>query len=306
MPSPDRFTLASGLRTSIFPSFPMTRRQLLALPPALLLPCCKPAEEGTGPSPAEPATPPARIGKKGLCLSARQRSPEKIRRFLAGVDARWLYNWDIVPPDPHPEEIAFTPMVYQAGPGLAERIGKLKSAAGVYRELLGFNEPDAKSQGNTSVEAALDAWPLLESTGLRLGSPATVHPDNEWMLAFMKGVGERGLRVDFICMHSYGGPGVDSLIRKIEKVHVLFRRPVWITEFAVADWEAKSAAENRFKADRIAGFVSELLPRLEAMDIVERYAWFHGGTSGGPIATSKLFNPDGSLTVVGEAYRDAH
>ncbi len=197
------------------------------------------------------------------------------------------------------------PWPYRVSPVLGERLEKVKSGAASkgYRELLGFNEPDAKSQGNTSVEAALDAWPRLESTGLRLGSPATVHPDNDWMLAFMKGVEERGLRVDFICMHSYGGPGVESLIKKIERVHALFRRPVWITEFAVADWDAKSAEENRFEAGRIADFLRELLPRLEAMDIVERYAWFHGGVSGGPLATSKLFNPDGSLTVVGEAYR---
>lgn len=284
----------------------MNRRQILALSPALFFPSCNSRKEPTAESPVEIEVVPPVVGKKGLCLSARKRDPEKIRRFLREVGARWLYNWDVEPPAGHPEDIAFTPMAYRVSPVLGERLEKVKSGAAAmgYRELLGFNEPDAKSQGNTSVEAALDAWPQLESTGLRLGSPATVHPDNEWMLAFMKGVEQRGLRVDFICMHSYGGPGVESLIKKIEKVHALFRRPVWITEFAVADWDAKSAEENRFEAGRIAGFLRELLPRLEAMDIVERYAWFHGGVSGGPLATSKLFNPDGSLTVVGEAYRD--
>jgi hypothetical protein len=130
-----------------------------------------------------------------------------------------------------------------------------------------------------------------------------VHPDNDWMTAFMKGVDKRGLRVDFICVHSYAGPGADSLVKRLEQVHALYKRPIWITEFAVADWNAKTPAENRFKPERIADFVSELLPKLEAMDIIERYAWFHGGVSGGPISSSKLFNPDGSLTVVGEAYR---
>jgi hypothetical protein len=123
------------------------------------------------------------------------------------------------------------------------------------------------------------------------------------MMEFMKGADERGLRVDFICMHSYGGAGVDSLIKKIEKVHDLFQRPIWITEFAVADWQAKTASENRFKVDQVAAFVSEALPRLEAMDTVERYSWFTGGVSGGPLASSQLFHPDGSLTPVGEAYR---
>lgn len=277
----------------------MKRRQLLSFAPALLAFGCR--------QPAVPAAPAPVPGKKGLCLSDKKRPPEKVARFLESTGASWLYNWNSEPPAGHSKSIAFSPMIYRTGPNLQDRIARVKAAAASqgWRELLGFNEPDAKTQGNTSVEDALDAWPLLESTGLRLGSPATVHPDNDWMLAFMKGVEQRGLRVDFVCMHSYGGPGADSLVRKIEKVHQLFKRPVWITEFAVADWDAKTAKDNRFDTNRVAGFVRELLPRLEAMDIVERYAWFHGGVSGGPLASSKLFNPDGSLTVVGEAYRDA-
>lgn len=271
----------------------MNRRKLLTLAAASAFPIgCRPAGSA-------PLHKP--IGKKGLCLSIRNRPPQKVAGFLKSAGAHWIYNWNIEPPEILPAGMAFTPMIYKAGNHLEEQVAKVKS--GGYRELLGFNEPDAKSQGNTTVEAALDAWPKLEATGLRLGSPATVHPDNEWMLAFMKGVRERGLKVDFICMHSYGGPGADSLIRKIEKVHAIFQRPIWITEFAVADWNARSAEENRHKPERVAGFVAEILPRLEAMDIVERYAWFHGGISGGPLASSQLFHPDGSLTVVGEAYR---
>ena len=74
----------------------------------------------------------------------------------------------------------------------------------------------------------------------------------------------------------------------------------------MADWNAETAAENRFQPERIADFVSELLPKLEAMPIVERYAWFHGGVSGGPLASARLFNEDDSRTVVGEAYGRAH
>ncbi|MGL5019044.1 MAG: glycosyl hydrolase [Luteolibacter sp.] len=273
----------------------MTRRQLLALA-ALALPF-----HGT----ILAAQPSVKPRKKGLCLSAKTRSPERVAQFLKAVNSRWMYNWNIEPPTILPAGVGFIPMIYKERSITQENIVRVKSltkALGI-KELLGFNEPDAKTQGDTTVEQALDAWPMLQSTGLRLGSPATVHPDNEWMLAFMKGVKERGLRVDFICMHSYGGPGVDSLVKKIQKVHDLFKRPIWITEFAVADWEAKTAAENRHKPEKIAEFVSQLLPKLEAMEIVERYAWFHGGVSGGPLATSKLFNPDGSLTVVGKAYR---
>ncbi len=275
----------------------MTRRQLLAL-------------AGVYASMASVTTAARTSGmsaKKGLCLSAKKRSPQKVARFLETIGARWIYNWNVEPPEILPVDVDFIPMIYRGGEGTIRDLAKLESKPPLqqYAALLGFNEPDAKSQGNTSVEDALDSWPKLEATGLRLGSPACVHPDNDWMKAFMKGVDQRGLRVDFICVHSYGGPGADSLVRRLEKVHSLYKRPIWITEFAVADWEAKSATQNRHKPEKIADFVSQVIPRLEAMDIVERYAWFHGGVSGTALATSKLFNPDGSPTLVGEAYRDA-
>lgn len=273
----------------------MTRRQLLALA-ALALPLgCKP--------PAPQAIRGPR--KKGLCLTTKKRSPQEVAKFVESAGARWLYNWNIEAPETLPAGVEFIPMIYKDRSVTDEALARVRSRSRIdgYSELLGFNEPDAKTQGNTSVEKALDAWPKLEATGLRLGSPSCVHPDNEWMTDFMKGVDQRGLRVDFVCMHSYAGPGADSLVKRLEKVHALYKRPIWITEFAVADWEAKSPEENRHKPERVADFVAELLPQLEAMDIVERYAWFHGGVSGAALASSQLFKPDGSLTIVGEAYR---
>jgi len=297
-----RRTLGHKVNLHDPPALEMTRRQLIALAASALPVGCSRKS-----SPGEATPSPRPVPKKGLGLSEKMRPAQKNHLFLETVGAGWLYNWNVVQPSALPRKIPFSPMIYRAGRGMDKQLIQLKAQATEqnFTELLGFNEPDAKSQGNVSVEQALDAWPALEATGLRLGSPATVHPDNEWMIGFMKGVEQRGLRVDFICMHSYGGPGVDSLIRKIEKVHRLFQRPIWITEFAVADWKAESSSQNRFKPERIAAFVRQLLPLLESMDIVERYAWFHGGISGGPLASSQLFNPDDSLTVVGEAYRDA-
>jgi hypothetical protein len=273
----------------------MTRRQWLALAATALAFGCKQQEPDLIRLPR----------KKGLCLSSKKRSPQEVARLVESVGARWLYNWSIDPPETLPAGVEFIPMIYGGRSLTDEVLALVKTRAPVhgYREVLGFNEPDAKAQGNTSVDKALELWPKLESTGLRLGSPACVHPDNEWMKTFMEGVDQRGLRVDIVCMHSYGGPNADSLVKRIENVHALYKRPIWITEFAVGDWQAKSPAENRHKPGRIAEFVAELLPRLEAMDIVERYAWFHGGISGNALGTSSLFNPDGSFTLVGEAYR---
>jgi hypothetical protein len=271
----------------------MNRRQLLTL--ALAASALALSGKSSG----------AKSRKKGLCLSTKKRPAKKVAQFVKSTGARWLYNWNINPPEHLPTGVDYFPMIYNGKSVKDANLAHIMSQARVlrYSSLLGFNEPDAKSQGDTTVEEALDLWPKLESTGLRLGSPGCVHPDNEWMIEFMNGVEKRGLRVDFVCVHSYGGPGAKSLVKRLEKVHALYKRPIWITEFAVADWKAKSGADNRHKPEQVADFVTELLPQLEAMDIVERYAWFHGGVSGGPLATSKLFNPDGSLTIVGKAYR---
>jgi hypothetical protein len=140
-------------------------------------------------------------------------------------------------------------------------------------------------------------------TGLRLGSPGCVHPDREWMKAFMAGVAERQLRVDFVTVHSYGGLSADALMNRLEAVHNLFNRPVWITEFGVGDWQAKTRAENRYRPDQVVKFLEQLLPRLDRADFVERYAWFPAAPDHRALGPSALFNDDGSLTPVGEAYR---
>lgn len=43
-------------------------------------------------------------------------------------------------------------------------------------------------------------------TGLRLGSPGCVHPDKDCMIEFMAAVKSHLLRVDFVYVHSCGGP----------------------------------------------------------------------------------------------------
>lgn len=121
----------------------------------------------------------------------------------------------------------------------------------------------------------------------------------------MKGVLERHLRVDFVAVHSYGGLNVDALMNQLEAVHQLFGRPIWMTEFAVGDWEARTRAENRYQPEQIAKFVEQLLPRLDRCDFVERYAWFPANPDNHALGPSALFNDDGSLTPVGRAYRSA-
>jgi hypothetical protein len=54
----------------------------------------------------------------------------------------------------------------------AEQLQRAKAAG---RTLLAFNEPDLAGQASMSVETALDLWPQLQATGVRLGAPAVAY-----------------------------------------------------------------------------------------------------------------------------------
>jgi hypothetical protein len=244
----------------------------------------------------------AESAKKGLGLTVK--NPDWSQK-LHELRCKWFYCWGAKIPSGVPADLSFVPMIwsYRGNRDAVLQAGKAAKGAGI-KELLGFNEPDGKSQGNMTVEKALDAWPVLQETGLRLGSPGCVHPDNAWMKEFMEGAKKRDLRVDFVCMHSYGGADPTTLIKQLEAVHKLYRKPICITEFAVGDWQAKSVEGNRFKPNQVVSFMEKILPWLEKTDFIERYAWFPAKPDSKSLGNSALFTKEGQLTRLGECYRD--
>ena len=237
--------------------------------------------------------------KKGIGMGVKKEGWEA---RLKSIDAKWLYSWTATKPDIFPAGVDFTPMVwgYKGKDSFARDVANAKRAGS--RNLLGFNEPDQKKQGDMTVEAVLEQWPTLMATGLRLGSPSCVHPDKQWMIDFMARAEALKYRVDFVCVHSYGGPNVAALVKRLTQVHEQFGRPLWITEFAVGDWKASSVATNQNSAATVLSFMKECLPALDELKFLERYAWFPAATTSAPLGTSALFNPDNSLTTLGELY----
>lgn len=55
--------------------------------------------------------------------------------------------------------------------------------------------------------------------------------------------------------------------------------------------------------ERVAQFVRDILPALDELTCVERYAWLSASPSSAPRRTSALFAEDNQLTPLGEAYR---
>ena len=234
--------------------------------------------------------------KKGFCLVPKR--DEAWSGKLTKLNAKWFYSWGPSAPANLPGAIEFVPMQWGRWGCTAEKMDSIKSVG--YGTLLGFNEPDQHEQANMTVQTALELWPVLMDTGMRLGSPAGVHPDGEWMTAFMKESEKRNYRIDFITVHSYMGKNSEHFIKKLEKIHKLYGRPIWITEFAVADWSATEHKPNKYSPGDVLEFMKDVLPELERMDYVERYAWFSGNNP--PLKPSRLFNDDGSLNELGRYY----
>ncbi len=205
------------------------------------------------------------------------------------LKAAWFYNWG---PDGRSEPgLEFVPMVKGRHHVNADTLNRIK--AGGAKVLLGFNEPERADQGNLSVEEALELWPQLEATGLRLGSPA---PSSDakgmaWLDAFMNGVKKKKLRVDFIAIHWYRSADPREFQNWVDDLARKWRRPIWITEF-----NAYYAGGDK---DRFADQAFKILARHSK---VERYAYFTC-PEGEPGALWKKGDGGRELSKLGKAYQ---
>ncbi len=244
--------------------------------------------------------------KKGTAYSYKSRAwSHKIH----DLGAHWMYHWGNTPREEIPENVEYLPMFWGKNSVTDAEIDRIKALKneGKVNYVLAFNEPDGAKQANMSVDEAIALWPKLEEIGLPLVSPSVVGtgPNNAWLIEFMQKVEEQGLRVDYIGFHSYGGLNVLSFINKLKRTYQAFNRPIWITEFAVADWKATSAENNRYSEEDVLAFMSEVLPALDEIEWVYKYTWFDG--HGRPqLSSSALFDDDDNLTPLGELYAQHH
>ena len=183
---------------------------------------------------------------------------------LTALNVDWYYDWRSRYTS---TAKGFVPMVRDAGDldenaisYLTGQLPKTQAPA-----LLGFNEPDLKGQADMSVFEALRLWPQLEAAGLRLGSPATIKPNSDWLEEFMIKAEKQGRRVDFMTMHCYGWPNSEDFLRKVEALHEKYQRPVWVTEYAVADFKAKTKTANRYTRAQVNTFMAETVEGMRAM-----------------------------------------
>ena len=266
-------------------------------------------------------------GKKGACFTLKQEDgklteagSQNMDRVKA-LDVSWNYSWGATTVEKQPKEIEFVPMIWSGKDKAkvemklnAEVIPSIKS--GKVKRLLGFNEPDQKDQSDIPYTLALDLWPALEKLNIPLCSPACANPEGikdekakgvrgTWMRDFMEEADKRGYRVDYIGVHSYGGSNAADFKAKMKRIYEKYgKRPLLITEFAVADWKTGGdIKKNRHNPAAILAFMKEVIPWMEEQEWILGYAWFSFQPDSAPGAPSALFDAKGNLTACGRYYK---
>lgn len=239
-----------------------------------------------------------------LELASKKGASTNLNR-VEKLNPSWNYTWGPYIQEDQPSGVDFFPMFWSSlKDTVALHTVRSYVKQGRVKAVLGFNEPEAKEQGNVSVEKALEQWPMLMSLGVALGSPATKNPLNQWMKDFMAGAKERNLRVDFVCVHTYpGGSSAEGTKRLLENTWKEYGKPILFTEFGVADWNSRTdPKDNSFSPEHSMNYMKSILPWLEEQDYILGYNWFPFQTTSPWGTPSALFDPEGNLTELGKFY----
>ena len=217
----------------------------------------------------------------------------------AALNVAWYYNWDHVPTPGMASTIPYTPMSWSQTTADNNTIMTTLDTKDPKQVILGFNEPDSPQQSNMTVQLAAQLWPALVNTGRRIGSPATAGnatTPGSWFDQFMQSTPTP--KVDFIAIHWYAAPNPASLLNIVDTLHTKYNAPIWITEFAVADWKTP----NKYTMDQVITFMKTVISELEQRSYVERYCWKTRTLEDPNMGSSSIFNDDGTLTALGQVY----
>ena len=247
--------------------------------------------------------------KKGWCSSGGGRFTE-----IDLTRSTWWYSWSANNNTMDNQE--YVPIRQKTTwPGFSEINGKEYVS-----HLLGYNEPDHPEQHQDDyggkaipVSYAVEHWPEMMESGLRLGAPATT--DFSWLYEFIDECDRLNYRVDYVAIHAYwGGKSPESWYRDLKAVYDRTKRPIWITEWNNgANWTKEEWPETTEEQQKKQ--LDELKKILEVMDtasFVERYSLYNwvedkralvmGKDDSGKVSASG--STDQYLTPAGEYYRD--
>lgn len=215
------------------------------------------------------------------------------------LNVKWLYNWNLD---------RTSPLDWEYVPIRQVRYWPDMNQDWKYRgatHVLGYNEPDQTGQANMTVADAINSWPDLLSTGLRVGAPAVSDGGvNWWLYPFISQADAAGLRVDFVPVHYYRSywnaadpaGAATQFYNFLKGIYDTVKRPLWVTEWNNgANWT--SDPDPTFAQQQAT--IAAMTDMLDNAPFVERYALYNWVED-----VRRLVWDDGSLTAAGVTYRD--
>ncbi|QSZ34123.1 hypothetical protein DSL72_005711 [Monilinia vaccinii-corymbosi] len=226
-------------------------------------------------------------GKRGVAYN----NADYVKSFADSSKVSWAYNWGSSSSGLSASGIEFVPLLWGLKPTFTGAWSAAASSAiaSGSRHLMSFNEPDLSTQSNLGyADAAAGYKQYMQPFAgkAKLGAPAVTNGAAPMGLAWLKNFLSScsDCTIDFVCIHWYDSASNAAYFKSyIQDAYAAGgNRPLWITEFQASG-----------TADEQNAFMSEVLPWLDASDMVERYAWFMastdaGGLMSGPSALSTL------------------
>jgi hypothetical protein len=151
------------------------------------------------------------------------------------------------------------------------------------RYIFSFNEPDHSGSSYLPPAEGAARWPdmvaLASLFNLTLVAPCVSNFESgEWWLAAWHAACRNSTGApcahDHSCLHTYFEPADEgALFDSLARMHAAYARPIWLNEFACPPYKQCSAAAQ-------LAFARAVVPRLEALPYLFRYAWFEARAAG--------------------------
>ncbi|PSR76383.1 hypothetical protein PHLCEN_2v8479 [Hermanssonia centrifuga] len=246
-----------------------------------------PSSTTTAAPPPKPTSTGTTI-KRGISYNQAQ-----LTENFSGSKVSWAYNWASAPGGELPKDLEFVPMLWGGGDNSNWVNDATAAIASGSTHLLGMNEPDLGAQSNLSPAAAAALWKqFMEPFAgkAKLCSPAITNgaaPMGEaWLDDFLSACD--GCTIDCIAFHIYdSATNVAYFKNYITDMGTKYGKPTWMTEFG-----ASGSTQDQ------QTFLNEMLPFLDNLTTVERYAYFMAGQD-------ILVDNSGNLLPLGQTYNTA-
>jgi hypothetical protein len=269
------------------------------------------------------------VSKKGMGIWQSEVSK------ISELNLSWYYTWGTEPLNDAPESVEFIPMLWGNFDTNSKEMKWINDKEYEnYNYVLTFNEPDVSDQANMSPERVVELWQQvkkIQAAGVKVSSPSTsvpttLYPDTQndyetvggWYGKYDQLMVQAEEHDDFTAVHFYFDYPGEFILDILREVHERTGKPIWITEWGVGQWTQAQPFdwtggpdEGNWQRTEIVNFVNNILPRLDKIDYIERYAWFpfdgsntekYGNGASGLFFCGENDPQKGQLTSLGKAY----